>query len=380
MVIPLLIWILAFQTGFVEPWPMIFGLELRHYSNFSHPIQWPSSTVKLVVPDPPLLSHALLSHALLSHALLSHGFPGTLPQKPLEGAIDFHVHSAPDVTPRSLNDFELAEKSVAAGMRAIVLKNHVTPTADRAVLAHQIVPTLNVLGGIVLNRTVGGLNPDAVEAMVKVGQGRGKVVWLPTIDADYHLKTFQHSGNGLIVAQGGHVLPATEAILQQIVQFDLVLGTGHISPEEVMIVVKRARSLGIRHILITHAMADVPGLSISQMQQVADLGAMLELTYVNDLMGNKAQSQAHRNWHRVSIEQMANAIQTIGAEHFVLSTDLGRQEDPLPPEGYKTFVTELARAGISAQDLDLMSRKNPAMLLDLWRTANVDYLEENWYF
>ena len=284
---------------------------------------------------------------------------------PLDGAIDFHLHSAPDVTPRRLDDFELAQQAAQSGMSAVVLKNHVTPTADRAVLVHKMVPNVHVFGGIVLNRTVGGLNPDAVEAMVNVGKEQGKVVWLPTIHADFHLKMFHQAGRGLTVTQGGQVSPEMDKILQQIAQDDLVLGTGHVSPEEVMMVVKRARSLGIQHILITHAMADVPGLSLSQMRQLADLGALLELTYVNDLMGAEADSQAHRNWHRVSIDQMAEAIQAIGAEHFVLSTDLGRQEDPLPVEGYKSFLLALEKAGISSADLEIMSRKNPAQLLGL---------------
>ncbi|NES83634.1 MAG: histidinol phosphatase [Moorea sp. SIO2B7] len=284
----------------------------------------------------------------------------------IKGTIDFHVHSAPDVTQRSIDDFELAEMGADAEMRAIVLKNHFTPTADRAVLANKIVPGIELFGGIVLNHSVGGINPRAVEVMYQLGQGRGKVVWLPTIDADYHLKVFHKPGQGIKVAQGEKLLPETEEVLKLIAEYNLVLGTGHISPEEVKLVVEGAHSLGIKNILITHAMADVPGLSREDMQEVANLGAFLELTYVNNLMGKNAVVKAHRNWHQVSLEQMAEAIKTIGAEHFVLSTDLGRKFDPLPVDGYKLFVEGLRKEGISQVEIDLMSKDNPAQLLGLF--------------
>ncbi|NET31539.1 MAG: histidinol phosphatase [Cyanothece sp. SIO1E1] len=283
----------------------------------------------------------------------------------IEGAIDFHVHSAPDVTERSLDDFELAQMAADAGMQAVVLKNHVASTAARAVLVNKIVPGVQLFGGVVLNRSVGGINPAAVEAMYRLGHNQGKVVWLPTIDADYHHQVFHQPGPGIKVAQAGKLLPEVERVLQLVAQHNLVLGTGHISPAEVKLVVERAHSLGIKNILITHAMADVPGLSIADMQTVTALGAYLELVYVNDLMGPESTSIAHQNWHRVSVDQMAAAIKTIGAEHFVLSTDLGRRLDPLPAEGYQRFVQGLMQAGITEADIDLMMMKNPARLLGI---------------
>jgi hypothetical protein len=283
----------------------------------------------------------------------------------LKDTIDFHVHSAPDVTDRIIDDFELAQMAAKAKMKAVVLKNHVTNTADRAVLAHKIVPDIEVFGGVVLNHSVGGINPQAVETMYRLGNGRGKVVWLPTIDADYHLKVFHKSGTGLKVARQGRLLPQTEAVLKAIAKYNLVLGTGHISPEEVHLVVQKARSLGVKKILITHGMADVPGLSISQMQEIAEMGALIELVYVNELMGENSAIAAHRNWHRVSIQKMAQAIKIIGAEHFVLSTDLGRSLDPLPIEGYQKFIQGLKLEGITQAEIDVMAKKNPAWLLGI---------------
>ncbi|MCW6051956.1 histidinol phosphatase [Lyngbya sp. CCAP 1446/10] len=283
----------------------------------------------------------------------------------VEGAIDFHIHSSPDVIPRRLDDFEVAESAARSHMKAVVLKNHYGSTAARAVLVNKIVPQIEVFGGIVLNHSVGGINPDAVEAMHRIGGKYGKVVWLPTVDSEHHLQVFGKSGIGIKVAENGQVLPETAAVLKIVARNNLVLETGHISSEEVMAVVRQAKLLNIKNILITHAMADVPGLSLENMQTAAQMGAFLELAFVNDLMGENAADDGHKNWHHVSINQMVTAIQLIGAEHFVLSTDLGRKPDPLPAEGYKLFVEKLMDEGISQREIDLMSKENPAQLLGI---------------
>lgn len=283
----------------------------------------------------------------------------------IESAIDFHIHSSPDVIPRRLDDFEVAKLAASAKMKAVVLKNHFASTAARAVLVNKIVPQIEVFGGVVLNHAVGGINPDAVDAMHRIGGKYGKVVWLPTVDAEHHLQVFHKSGSGIKVAENGKVLPETAAVLKIVAKENLVLETGHISSAEVMAVVGAANLLNIKNILITHAMADVPGLSLENMQRAAQMGAFLELAFVNDLMGENAADEGHKNWHQVSISKMAAAIKLIGAEHFVLSTDLGRKPDPLPAEGYKLFVEKLMGEGISGREIDLMMKENPARLLGI---------------
>jgi len=292
------------------------------------------------------------------------GWPVPVTAAELWGSIDFHVHSAPDVTARLYDDLELVQRAETAGMAGIVLKNHVTPTADRAVLAHKVVPGIEVYGGVVLNRAVGGLNLEAIKVMDRLGEGRGKIVWLPTIDAAHHRATLLQLSGGLQVARRGKLVPEMGDILQYMGDRRLILGTGHISPAEILTVVAAAPQFGIEKILVTHAMATVPGLSLEQMQTLADQGALLELTYVNTLMGADSVEADHQNWGEVTIAAMAEAIQSIGAEHFVLSTDLGRSLDPSPIAGYQAFLDELAAAGIPETDLEMMSRTNPQWLLE----------------
>jgi hypothetical protein len=293
-------------------------------------------------------------------------FPPPPPLKsPIEGAIDFHVHSAPDVFGRSIDDMDVARAAAREGMRAIVLKNHVTNTADRAALVSKEVPGLEVFGGVVLNQAVGGINPAAVEWMYRMAGGRGKVVWMPTFDADHHLKTMKEKGEGLKATKDGKILPETEAVLKVIARENLVLQTGHLSPEETLLVIKSAKELGVKNIAITHAMADVPGLSMEQMKEAAAMGAYMELDFLNHLMGPHAHMGWMQHWKQVSIADMAKAIKAIGAQHFILATDLGQTGNPIHPDGYKLLVGGLQKEGVSQDELDVMMKKNPAKLLGL---------------
>src|SRR5882724_9992121 len=160
------------------------------------------------------------------------GFPPPPPRvSPAAGAIDIHVHSDPDVFNRSLDDIETARIAARKKMRGIVLKNHVSTTADRATLIMREVPGIEVWGGIALNRAVGGVNPAAVEWFHRMSGGRGKVVWLPTFDADNQHKILKEPGEGLKVAANGKVFPETEEVLKIIARENLSLATGHIAPE-----------------------------------------------------------------------------------------------------------------------------------------------------
>jgi hypothetical protein len=293
-------------------------------------------------------------------------FPPPAPVvSPIQGAIDFHVHSAPDVFGRSVTDIEAAMLSRRMGLRGIVLKNHVTSTADRAAIVREVVPGLEVFGGIVLNMAVGGVNPQAVEWMARMSGRYGKVVWLPTIDADHHLKTFHEPGDGLRVAIDGKVTAETEAVLKIIAREKLVLCTGHVSPPEVLAVTRRALELGASNVVITHAMAEVPNLSMAQMKELAALGATIELDFVNHLMGPQAHLPWMRHWHRVSVKDMAGAIKELGAEHILIATDLGQTGNPTHPDGMMLLVQGLKQEGVSDADIDRMMRKNPARLLGL---------------
>jgi hypothetical protein len=295
------------------------------------------------------------------------GFPPPPPKvSPAAGVIDMHVHSHPDVFGRSMDDFDVATLAKAKGMRGILLKNHVVMTADRAAMVMKVVPGIEVFGGIVLNNSVGGINPAAVEWMHRMYGGRGKVVWLPTFDSDKHVKTLVNKdGSGIVVAPNGQVTPQLEEVLKIVARENLVLATGHVHAEEVLAVTKKARELGVRNILVTHALTNIPGLSMAQAKEVAAAGGMIEICYLQFMTGPNAPYAWMRHWYEVSGKDVAAAVKELGAKSIVLSTDLGQQGMMTHPDGIENMITAVKAAGVSDADIDLMVRKNPAQLLGL---------------
>lgn len=283
----------------------------------------------------------------------------------LKGAIDFHIHSSPDVVERSVDDLGAAESSAKRGLKAIVLKNHVSSTAARAQTTNSSSTGTIVFGGVVLNHAVGGINSYAVDAMVKMSPDYGKVVWFPTMDAVHHMATFGIKGDGLSVFLNNELSDETIRVLQIIAAKKLVLATGHLSPEEIFELVKEARKRGIANILITHPMTDVPGLTLLQMEELAKEGALIELTFLSYLAGPNAQLPGLRSTKHVSMEEMSQAIKRIGADSFILSSDLGQAGNTIPSEGLQIFAEMLVKNGIPISDIEKMVKLNPARLLGL---------------
>src|ERR671936_2119948 len=116
----------------------------------------------------------------------------------IAGAIDMHCHPFPDLFPRLADDLDIAIAARDAGLKALMLKCHHESTVSRAYLVQRMVPGIHVFGGVVLNSYVGGINPAAVEAALRLG---GKEVWMPTVDAGYHAQV--HGGTGGYDAQLG---------------------------------------------------------------------------------------------------------------------------------------------------------------------------------
>ena len=146
----------------------------------------------------------------------------------------------------------------------------------------KVVPGIEVWGGIVLNNAVGGINPAAVEWMHRMYGGRGRVVWLPSFDSDKHIKTLvDKDKSGILVAPNGVVTPQMEEVLKIVARENLVLATGHIHAEEVVAVTKKAREMGVKNIMVTHGLTNIPGLSMAQAKEVADMGAIIEVCYLH---------------------------------------------------------------------------------------------------
>lgn len=239
----------------------------------------------------------------------------------VKGVIDLHIHSGPDVKMRKMNDLELMEASVRLGVRAVVIKSHHVPTMDRAELTNLVCrqkypdADFTMFGGIALNQSVGGLNPYAVEAALKLG---AKVVWLPTLDAANQRRKDGQSG-GIELTRDGKVVSELIPIFELIRDYDVMLQTGHISGSECFPVVEAARKAGVHKIVVTHPEYHIVDMDMEQQRRIVlDYDVLLEREYAQPV------GSVFKN----NLAENVEAIRAIGCEHFIIATDSGQTVMP----------------------------------------------------
>lgn len=266
----------------------------------------------------------------------------------LQGAYDLHIHTGPDVIPRKLTDSQAVEQAKREGMAGITLKSHVGSTAGRAASMNERYPDFRTVSGLVLNRQVGGLNPYAVEAF---GKMNGDIVWMPTMDAE-NFRTFKGFSDGItILTPEGEIKSEVIEILELIKKYDLVLASGHLSPDETVILMDKAAETGIRKLWITHITHPACSLSIEQQRHCAELGAMIEHS-----CGHIIEGQS-------TFEKSLREIRAVGAEHIILSSDTGQVKFPYPTIAFSWYLEELHREGITKEEICQMVHMNPETLL-----------------
>lgn len=277
------------------------------------------------------------------------------------GSIDMHMHPGLTKGLSRIDAIEAARQAQQAGMKAIVLKSHNYTAAAVAIIVNQLVPDIKVFGSVCLDYEIGGINFHAVENSAQLG---AKVVWMPTFSSANSINKMRAQGLPLkgegfsILDEAGNLVTEMEPILSLIQKNNMVLATGHISPQEIFVLVKEAQKVGIKKIVITHPtdkefMEKV--LTIKELQQLAKIGAFIEFTIIGILPNEFGHDPA----------QLVQVIKTIGPEHCILSTDLGQPQNPLPVEGMRLFIATLLRHGITREEIELMVKVNPAGLLDL---------------
>lgn len=282
----------------------------------------------------------------------------------LQDAYDMHVHAGPDVIPRRMDDLELAAAYSAAGMKGFVIKSHYWDTAGRAFLVRKLYPDLDAVGALVLNHSVGGLNPAAVKMAAQYGV---RMVFMPTVDAWNMLPASEKRRRLLSDADGrsadlnapspirilkdGKPVPGIDLILDIIKDNDMILCSGHLSPEETLALFKRAKEKGLRKLVATHVEWPPTGASIEMQKKYVSCGAVLEHCVIN-IMGGA-----------LSIKDLTAQIHEIGAEHMILSTDLGQAANPNPVRALEEYAAELLDAGVTEEELRTMLVTNPAKLL-----------------
>jgi hypothetical protein len=290
----------------------------------------------------------------------------------ITGAYDMHIHTGPDIMERKMDYLVQAERAAKAGMAGFVIKSHYFTSSSWAKVANARIPECQTFGSIVLNNSVGGMNPFAVDAVARDG---GKVVWFPTVDTAAAIKKTEHIEEGgrrphwldvllslqadgitlqpvRILDDDGKILPEVIEVLDVIARYDMVLCTGHISVREAKEVIKAARQRNVEIIVCTHVDSELCFYEIEeQIELIKKYGVYVEHCSNSCTTGKVA-------WD-VCLAQ----IKAVGCEHIIISTDLGQLKHKYPDEGLLDFANWMLENGISETDVRKTICDNPRQLL-----------------
>jgi hypothetical protein len=287
--------------------------------------------------------------------------------KLLVDAIDMHAHTHPALFRRPIDDADLASHAMDYGMRGFVLKDHDSCTTGRAYHVGRTFPHIKSFGAVVLNRSVGGLNPWVVEAALHYG---ARVVWMPSNHSKHHSEFFdtpdypqlgrpkpQLKGDGVTVFDDrGQLKPEVGTICDLVAEADACLATGHLSLDETRALQAEAVRRGVTKFVVTHVNWALTRYDLDTQKELIANGAYLE--YV-------AVSCVSPIFYEQKPDELAAWIEELGGERLVFSSDLGQASAAPHPEGMRMLLTSLLDVGADYDQLELMTKANPAQLLGL---------------
>jgi Family of unknown function (DUF6282) len=290
--------------------------------------------------------------------------------KALEGAYDLQIHVGPDVIARRIDDIDCAREFVARGMKGFVLKSHYIQTGERAQVVTKAVPGSRVFGAVTLNHSVGGLNPVAVELAGRTGC---KIVWMPTVDARNETAGRLDGGTeklpfwakiqrelaaeGIsppplsVIDEAGDLTEPARRCLERIARHNMILATGHLGRKEIFALVRAAKPMGVRKVVVTHAEFPSQNLTGGEQRELADLGAIIEHCFTTTYTAKATWESAFAN------------IREAGVSRAVISTDLGQTINPPVAEGFAMFAQRLLDGGFTADEVRTMAVTNPTRLI-----------------
>ncbi|GLY32629.1 DUF6282 family protein [Kineosporia sp. NBRC 101731] len=295
-----------------------------------------------------------------------HPPPGSRARELVTGAYDTHVHVAPDVMARRIDDISLALRFRDAGLAGFVLKSHYLPTAERAQVVRAVVPGVDVLGALTLNASVGGLNPVAVEL---AGRSGARIVWMPTVDSRNQRESQTRAPQGAtppmwaqvqaelaeqgimappvdVVDPDGEPVTALRQVLTLIAKHDMVLATGHLSGAEILTTVRAAHEAGVRRIVVTHPEFTSQQLSVAAQRELTAYGALMERCFTTPHSG------------KITWDLLYEHIREVGPEHSILSSDLGQPFNPPVEDGLALMADQLLRNGFHEDEVRVMAVEN----------------------
>lgn len=272
----------------------------------------------------------------------------------LDGAIDAHVHGAPDIFERRMDVLELARDAVDAGMAGILLLNHFSDTTPQAAIVDSLFDEITVKGGIKLNRPAGGINTEAVRTAIELGAAK---IDMPTQHAANELEAKgKDPQQGISVMTDGNLHQEVHEILKLISQSEATVATGHLSAKEVQAVVEAAFDHEIPHPVVSHPVLASIDLPVEKQVRLAEQGAVIEYCYVNT---TDVLTTHYEGWEPVPPSDVLEQVAAVGAESAILATDFGQPSNPNPSMGLQEFISDALAFGFTEAEITQMVIENP---------------------
>ena len=285
----------------------------------------------------------------------------------LVGAVDMHCHSGPSVMPRMIDHIEALKEASAAGMKALLFKDHFYSATPVTALLSSHFGHLDVtmLSGVPLNDTAGGLNPYAVDHGLKLG---ARLVWMPTFSAANHIR---HNRRGhllpttvpmrrpkmlTVVDEDGRIKDEVKEILDQIAEFDAVLSAGHLHISEIWPLFEEAERRGVRRRLVQHPTYTI-GATLADIRELTEGGAFIEHSLCMFIRESRFRYYPG--------EELKTVIDAGGTEQTILGSDLGQIDNPTPVNGFRAVIRLCIDLGFDDPTIRRLIGGNAARLLGL---------------
>ncbi|HWW66195.1 MAG TPA: DUF6282 family protein [Sphingomonadaceae bacterium] len=286
----------------------------------------------------------------------------------LRGAIDMHCHSGPSVMPRCIDHIEAMKEASEAGLSALLFKDHfysVTPITE-LLKVHFGQYNVELLSGVPLNDTSGGLNPYAVDHGLKLG---ARLVWMPTFSAANHIR--HNRGHLLktkvpmrpakmltVVDENGRLKDEVKEILDQIAEFDAVLSAGHLHISEIWPLFEEAKARGVTRRVVQHPTYTIDA-TLPDITELTEGGSFVEHSLCLFIEESRFQ--------RWTAEELHAMIEAGGTHQTILGSDLGQIDNPTPVTGFRAVIRLCIEMGYDDEEIRRLTGDNAARLLGVKR-------------
>src|SRR6185436_9821165 len=180
------------------------------------------------------------------------------------------------------------------------------------------------------------------------GRSGCKIVWMPTVDAENETAGRLDGGStklpfwakiqrelaaeGIspppltVIDPAGNVTDPARRCMERIAKHNMILATGHLGRREIFALVKTAKTMGLKKVVVTHAEFPSQNLTGDEQKELADLGALIEHCFTTYYTAKASWESAFAN------------IRKAGVTRAVISTDLGQTINPPVADGFASFA------------------------------------------